>query len=256
MYHNLSAVDYKALYAKYLENGHQPSFFLNMADFTAGKRVLDLCSGVTIRIPNLAIHLGAKYVFAVDPIFYGWSPGSTDYRSEEDFPALASCPKEAVEETGVIYLSDHDVEYALALYSGNPFHVENMQFDVVTCQQAINYWFDKETISYLPAIMAPGAKFVFNTFNKKPPIQPTFKSYTDSMGKVLGEAFYTVDNVPYMHMNNVSVVHHWQMREGMSPHYTMFRWISREEFIVALEEFFHVQLLSEYGTDFYICSRL
>lgn len=254
MYHNLSAVDYKALYAKYLENGHQPGFFLDWANFQPGHRVLDLCSGVLMRIPHLAIDRGAKWVFAVDPIFSSWTINivDTNYRAESDFPALHYLSSnDPIQETGTIYLADHEVDYSVR----NWRDVEEMRFEVVTCQQAINYWFDRNTISYLPKLMVPGGRFVFNTFNKKPPTEPTFKTYMDSRGKVLGEAFYTIDNVPYMHMNNVSVVHHWQMREGVPPHHTVFRWITREEFITTLEEFFHVQLLSEYGTDIYICTK-
>ena len=231
MYNNLSAVDYKALYAKYLEFGHQPGFFLDMANFKAGDRVLDLCSGVLLRIPHLALDRGAKYVFAVDPIFSDWTINrvETPYRSEGELP---------YNETGVIYLAGYDIQY------GFDHWANDLQFEVVTCQQAINYWFNEPTIAYLSKLMVSGARFVFNTFNKKPSTHPDYKTY-DIGGKIFGEAFYTVD----------SMVHHWQMRECVSPHYTIFRWIDRPEFIATLEKYFHVQLLVDYSTDVHICSK-
>jgi SAM-dependent methyltransferase len=118
------------------------------------------------------------------------------------------------------------------------------KFDWIACQQGINYWFGENSIYQLYKSLKHNGKFVFNTFNKKPSSVPTFKEY-EIDGVKFGEAFQLVGNV----------VHHFQMREGMEPHFTKFRWIDPEEFRSVLSPF-HFEEHIDGNSTTYVCSKI
>ena len=245
---HLSPDDYWSLYAKYITDGTPPENMLNWADFKTGDRVLDLGAGALLRISKLAFLKGAGYVVAIDPTYSSWIVDirvDPDLSVIESFPALKSLYNAMYvdEHTHHIYLDDHTIQFSLRTYS-DPLFVDGMQFDVAVCQQAVNYWFDKETIEHLAMLIVPGKKFVFNTFNTLPPTTPNYKTYNIN-GKVYGEAFYLVRDM----------VHHWQGREGLPPHVTSFRWIPRSEFTNILDPYFRVTLITEKNSDLYVCVK-
>jgi hypothetical protein len=243
--------DYQQLYAKYLQSGTSPQTMLERGEFKPGDRVLDLAAGCLLRVSKAAFEAGAGYVVAIDPTLYHLTVYSDDLRHYsviECFPPLAklfgSEDWQVDDNIHHIYLDSHTVEWSLKHYSDFP----DVQFDVVICQQAINYWFNKECIKHLVKLIVPGKKLVFNTFYRKPPTYPDWKTYIID-GKVYGEAFYRVD------YRDKSIVYHWQAKEGIKPHFTAFRYITRNEFVETLEPYFKVIRTTEYNSDLYVCVK-
>ena len=249
MYHNLSAENYKALYAKYLgitsasapTTSHSADQLLDEARFEAGNTVYDLCAGVLLRATRAAWTRGAKTVVAVDSLFSA-THGDHEFvpYGFEDNPrgTWEFLDQDQKELENKVYIDPHEVQYSVLQRS-----YLGQKFDVVICQQGINYWFiDELSIKYLVECMAPGGRFVFNTFYKPPSTYPDWKTYYID-GKIFGEAFYMVDGM----------VHHLQMREGIAPHYTIFKWLPRESFHV-LHKYFLVSRITEGNTDIYCCT--
>jgi 2-polyprenyl-3-methyl-5-hydroxy-6-metoxy-1,4-benzoquinol methylase len=117
-------------------------------------------------------------------------------------------------------------------------------WNVVFCRQAVNYWLDSTIAGQLAEKIKSGGKFIFNTFNRKPNAIPVFKEY-DFGGHRFIEISWLVENI----------VHHVQIREGLPPHTTSFKWISPHDFMVALSPHFKVESEHERNTTIYVCTK-
>lgn len=209
---------YSALYAKYLSKRSvkELASLVNISD----KRVADLCGGSS-RLGPYALKKGAKVVVVVD-------------QSKEMLSSLSKRDR-LISFCGSIdcFLGCFSVE----------FGVEG--FDIVFCRQAINYWFNRESVVLLANSIRAGGFFVFNTFNAKPSRKPTIKEY-----EFEGHQFVEVSQ-----LGENDMVHHVQCRDGMSPHTTEFRWIAPEEFESLLGNFFELHVDEKGKTSIYLCRR-
>ena len=188
---------YKALYAKY-HQGRGIDELLDLAEPLRGMHVLELCGGDG-RMSLAAIERGAEKVVLTD-------------KEKEMFPSL-------LEERPRIKVRVRDAENTL-----NDFRFWKWTFDRIICRQAVNYWLYHRTAEVLPEVLNEGGIFAFNTFNQEPPREPMVKTY-EYQGHHFVEVSWLVGDM----------VHHVQVREGMEPHCTSFRWISPEEFRTLLE---------------------
>ena len=93
------------------------------------------------------------------------------------------------------------------------------KYNKVFCEQAINYWLLNINIEQFSNIFLPNGLFIFNTFSNMPTKTPMIKQYTIDGINYL-EISYLIDNK----------VEHIQIREGYSPHFTEFDWISQEQY--------------------------
>ena len=205
---------YEALYARYLD--HPPEALLNAAELKTGESLLDLCAG-NLRLARQGRAMGAVGITAVDESF--------DMSLGADHTNI-NCYHVPV---------DHMLERCI---------LSQKTYEVVACQQAINYWLTPALAKAVSQIMRPKVgRFVFNTFNTAPPGYPVFKEYVRD-GLRFGEAYY-------MHQG---MVYHVQMREGLAPHMSQFRWISPEEFNLWLSpHFVKVSRITEGKSDIWVC---
>jgi SAM-dependent methyltransferase len=205
---------YERLYARYLAPGRTEQL-LALCGELGGRHVLDLCGGGG-RAARLALQAGARSAVLVDA-----SPLMT--RALTGTPGLS--------------LVIAPVESALhAPLSMTPF-------DVVLCQQAINYWFDPALFAPLRQQMAAGGVFVFNTFWDPPPAYPVPKEYVYEGRRYLELSWRSSD----------TLIEHVQVCEGLAPHTTRFQWVSPEAFHAALEPYFLVEEYREGKTSVYRC---
>lgn len=224
---------YDILYKRYLKRS--PKEMLELAGMKKGYSVLDLCCGSNGRASKMAMEMGASYVCGVD-----MNPWSQKLR---------------LEGIDIFYGTINDFFGRLNIdrsYGRNkPSNLfPDMKFDIVICQQAINYWLKADgTMNYLNSIMKNGAKFVFNTFNKKPSDKITVKEYEiDSLRYVEVFNCYTI---PCGIQSRIS---HLQAVDGLPPHYSEFDWISPEQFRDILQ-IFDIEVKTEKTTDIYICTK-
>ncbi len=221
--YDLSGEDYCKLYERYLKRPVDE--LLLSAGPVEGKKVLDLCAGA-LRLSKRAKELGAAGVAAFDK-----SPKMMDVPWKHEAADIFII--------GEVEFTNYDLFGAL------------FPFDLVACQQAINYWFNERTFGYLVEnIIVDGGAFVFNTFGKKPPAKPTVREYQIS-GVQFMEVYQLVGDMVY----------HVQMRRGMKPHATRFKYITRQEFGIVIEKLIaegklHSFKIREDGnTDIYICRK-
>lgn len=211
---------YEKLYEKYLK--HTASTFEAMRDLAggvSGKVVWDLCCG-TGWLSKACLEAGAKKVVAVDE-----SLDMTDVLRYEIGERL----KLSVQELAT---------FLLLCREEKP--------DVVFCRQAVNYWLTDKSAETLALRMPKGSVFVFNTFNEKPSVVPSMKSYNMD-GDVCWESSWLVEET--------GMVHHVQVRQGLPPHATSFRWISQESYAKWLTPWFVVREKKEGRTSLYSCVR-
>ena len=120
----------------------------------------------------------------------------------------------------------------------------SQKYTKVFCEQAVNYWLTTVDMEKFSNIFEKDGLFVFNTFSNKPPEKPMVKSYTiDSLDYL--EISYLVDGKVY----------HIQVCEGLEPHFTIFDWISKEEYIQLLSPYFNVKIEDNEKSSLYICKR-
>jgi len=209
--YSITAEQYVGLYERYLRR--PPDELLLAAGNIKGKMVLDLCAG-TLRASNRAKELGASWVVALD-------------KSKDIMPAKHKADRIIVCDINKKY------EFMDSFLFGS--------FDLVVCQQAINYWFNSNNIETVCSLLKNGSHFIFNTFNTKPYSNPNMKSYGD-----FAEVVQVVDDVIY----------HLQMRKGFIPHYTSFKWIPPDEFESVLNTYFRdVKSIVDKTTTIYVCER-
>lgn len=220
-YEHLTGERYEQLYARYLE---KPGRLIAAADLNGFKnmRLLDLCSGSGALI-RTAIKLGVNphNIIAV----------------EESKAMNLTMPADVRTYTApVTRLMTFD-------------HIEELcdPFDLITCRQAVNYWWHIEIVERVVGLLRKGGRFVFNTFNTKPAEVPQTKQYIHD-GHQFAEIAYCIENT----------VHHVQAREGMPMHLTTFMWLDPYRFkgdLDTLVELKHIsgwKRVREGTTDTYI----
>lgn len=212
--------DYKKLYKRFYD-GRSPDELIDFAGSVKDKIVLDACGGDG-RMSLAAIKHGAKKVFLID---------------KERKMTLGS--KIHIEPMIEIQISSIET-----FLEWHPRRINHIVFDYAFCQQAINYWLNKETAKGMADNLSEGGIFVFNTFNRKPSKKPAVKEYTID-GNLFIETSWLVKNI----------VHHVQIRDGMPPHATSFYWLSPEYLMEILTPYFSVTVKKERGASLYRCVK-
>ena len=212
---------YQALYAKYLQR--PVSALLDLAGDLKGKTVWDLCAG-NGEISLACIKAGASKVIAVD--------SSADMLQRLDVVDKWMAPN-------TLEVKHISVERHLMRYQNR-----GASPDVVFCRQGVNYWLDSVSANMLSNVMEAGSQFIFNTFNTAPSRSPTVKHY-EYNGHNFVEVSWLVGNMVY----------HTQVRDGMEPHATQFKWIPKEEIILDFENSFGIYIVEDGHTSLYRCTR-
>lgn len=120
----------------------------------------------------------------------------------------------------------------------------NVKFDKVFCMQAVNYYLLNIDMKLFANLFNRGGVFIFNTFNNKPSNIPSVKEY------VIGDESYV--EVSYLVNDEV---YHVQIKENHLPHFTKFKYISRENYIEILSEYFDFEVYEEGKSSVYVCIR-
>lgn len=126
----------------------------------------------------------------------------------------------------------------------NFIYITDKKYNKVFCEQAINYWLLNIDIKKFSEIFERDALFIFNTFSNKPDIKPMIKEYEIDNKKYI-EISYLVNNKVY----------HTQICEGYVPHFTVFDYISKEEYIKLLSPYFDIYLNDNGKSSLYLCKR-
>lgn len=189
----IEGADYDKLYAPYMRK--DPLEMIGELPLK-GQKVLDLCCG-TGRFAKAA-HASGAVVTIVDESqhMFPW-----DWQAENS-------------------IAGHCESVWKSL---SAFAFQEKDFNLIVCQQAVNYWFDPFGAKQVFNILKPGGWFIFNTFNTPPSSIPTVRQYHDER---ITEVAYLINGV----------VHHIQTREGFAPHYTTFPWIAPSAFEDALTQ--------------------
>lgn len=215
---------YEALYAKYLDRGVDE--IIGALPLLNGASVLDLCGG-NGRLSRKLLEGGARRVVLVD-------------REQ------AMVPDELILHEPKFRFRHGDVEEILA----HLFIQTQETFDYAVCQQAINYWLDDESAERVASVLRHDGVFVFNTFNQKPHsvvprvIEYGIMDHTDNFHSFV-EVAWCIDDV----------VHHVQIRDGMTPHYTTFNWISPKKYQEILSPYFVVEEKRNGRSSLYVCTK-
>ncbi len=208
---------YAALYAKYIE-GRDVGELAQLLQPLKGTQVLDLCCGEGLAT-RCVLGMNAERVVAVDaePLMIpAWL---------SKYPNVRICKTSVVDAFDIL-------------------HNLGLSFDRAVCRQAINYWLNRQTAGRIADALEPGGIFAFNTFNQQPTLKPRIKEY-ELGGHAFAEVSWLVGDT----------VHHVQVREGMVPHCTSFRWISPEQFREILEPYFHIEEHRRGKTSLYKCVK-
>lgn len=126
----------------------------------------------------------------------------------------------------------------------NFVNTTNEKYTKVFCEQAINYWLLNIDVKKFSNIFSKDALFIFNTFTNKPSSEPMIKKY-DLDGVSYLEISYLVDNKVY----------HIQICQGYEPHFTVFDWISKDEYIKLLSPYFDIEVKDDGKSSLYKCKR-
>ena len=120
----------------------------------------------------------------------------------------------------------------------------NKRYDKVFCMQAVNYFLDDIDIEKFASLFNEGGEFIFNTFKNKPSSKPMYKEYV-------------LDNESYLEVSYLvnDEVYHLQIKEGHLPHFTRFKYISKERFIEILSLYFDIKIYEDDKTSIYVCKR-
>jgi SAM-dependent methyltransferase len=218
---------YTKLYGRYLTKSIEP--FFDGIDLK-GKRVLDLCAGAG-QLSKYALEHGASTVFMVDTAPQMLNP---DFKSTEN---ILQVPWDVVD-----YIrSFHNT---LRSFHNTPVN-EIRRFDIVTCRQAVNYWFTSVTGEEIASLVKTGGRLIFNTFGNKPSEKPTSREYFHG-GVAYTEVSYLIDDT----------VFHVQTAAGMAPHFTQFKWIDREEFQKKLTPYFILNEMIDGPSSMWYCTKI
>jgi SAM-dependent methyltransferase len=211
---------YEKLYEVYLD-GRSAEELVDLAGDVEGKAVWDLCCG-TGRVSEICVERGAT-VCAVDASY-----GMTK-------PLMEKLKAGAFE--GNLALRMLEVKTFLS----DPIF---FKADVAICRQGVNYWLDEECVELMAKRMPKGSVFVFNTFHSKPMRKPKVREYIHN-DKWFVEVSWLLGDV----------VHHIQVRDGMEPHVTSFKYISPKEFSRILTPYFAIGVQRDGNTSLYKCIR-
>lgn len=206
---------YHALYLRYLQ-GRDAKELLELLEPLPLARFLDLCCGEG-QLTHGALKAGVRHAYMVD--------------AEPKMLPLQSRLRPLAQ------MLPMTVESALRF-----FRAERRHFERVACRQAVNYWLDEKTAKGLHGIMTPKGIFAFNTFNEKPAEKPRVLEY-ELEGHHFAEVSWLVGEW----------VHHVQVRDGMPPHTTRFKWIPPERFRELLEPYFEVEEIRKGKSSLYRC---
>ncbi len=203
--------DYEKMYKRYFDKG--VDYLLEKAKIDKADKVLDLCGG-NGRLTN-------KLKCLCDDVSY--------VDQEKDMIP------DTLEKKGVKVYN----------YSIQDFvNINNLKYDKVFCQQAVNYWLLNVDIEKFSNIFKSGGLFIFNTFSKKPSTKAMIKEYV-------------IENVNYLEISYLvgKEVNHIQIREGFEPHFTKFDWISEEEYKSLLLPYFDIEVDDNGTSSIYVCRR-
>lgn len=210
--------DYEALYAQYHTRGIEEILGL-LGDSVRGGDFLDLCAGDG-RLSRRLTEAGARSVTLVD---------SAPHIIPQEFWSDEEHYRVFVERVRTVLLQRA---------------FDQPLFDGVVCQQAINYWFEDRSAYLVARVLKPGGLFVFNTFNERPDSKPRVSQYELHEHSFVEVSWLIGD-----------MVHHLQVRDGLSHHHTRFRWISPEGFQERLDPYFVIEEFHEGRTSRYRCRR-
>lgn len=203
--------DYEKMYKRYFDKG--VDYLINTTEINKNDKVLDLCGGngrLTRRLKDLC--------------------DDVSYVDQE---------KEMIPDT----LTDDGIK--VYNYSIQDFvNINNVKYDKVFCQQAVNYWLLSIDVEKFSNIFKNGGLFIFNTFSKKPSTKATIKEYV-------------IDDVNYLEISYLisKEVNHIQIREGFEPHFTKFDWISEDEYKKILSPYFDIEIDDNGTSAIYVCRR-
>ncbi|MCK9556142.1 class I SAM-dependent methyltransferase [Candidatus Pacearchaeota archaeon] len=214
---NLTYEQYVILYAKYLDNKNFESILGDTIKRKKDIVCLDLCGGTGDLSEFLLNKLQTKKVWYVDE-------NSNMIRS-------SLIPHRLIKIT---YASVRNFIFLL----------NNWEYDVVVCKQAINYWFNEEIIKQLHKSIKKHGILMFNTFTNIP------ETYSSKK--------YTYNNRNYFELNTVSknnIIMHTQHCEDLIDT-NSFPYISEKEFKDVLEKYFNIDLIKIKNSAYYICKKI
>ena len=230
---------YELLYSRYINDEN----LLNMIDMAdpnyENKKFLDLCCG-NGKASIQALKKNVKYCVMVDKekdMLPKYMQKTTKKR-EFNCMAVADFLRKVNRFNSFNRFNKIDI---------NKIDINKIykNFDIAFCRQGINYWLNEECAENLANIMKKNSVFIFNTFNTKPPIHPIVKEYY----------LYNIKFVEISYVDKDDFVHHVQIREGMPPHITKFKWFSKEYFKNCLDKYFKIDIITRNKTDIYKCIR-
>jgi len=184
--------------------------------------ILDLCCGGG-RITRDALRRGAKRVIAIEEcpqMLKDW-----DYKNNPKITVLQTSVQKALRNWDLMNFG---------------------KVRTAICQQAVNYWLNRETAVLLHKILEEDGTFSFNTFVNIPSRIPQIKTYS------LNEKQYT--EITYIENNDL--IHHVQICEGLPPHTTSFQWLSAEKIQEITKDLFSIHTLVSGPSIIYHCSKL
>jgi len=219
---------YEVLYAHFIKKDKTKQL-LDLAGDLKGKILLDICCG-NGRLTTSALKRKAKKVIMID-------------NEIEMVPHTFWGEKKIEVKIG-------EVKEKLKQLLENESDIET-NIDIAICQQGVNYWLTKTKAKLLSMTMNDNGMFIFNTFNKKPKLIPQIKEYYKEtpIDLVSGRSYVEVSWIIG------DDVHHVQICSGIPPHFTKFKWFSREDFTNILDEYFTIKVLTEGNTDIYKCIK-
>ena len=68
---------------------------------------------------------------------------------------------------------------------------------------------------------------------------------------------YAIDGMSYLEISYLinNKVYHVQVCEGYEPHFTVFDWISKEQYVRLLSPYFELEIKDDGKSSLYICKR-
>lgn len=190
---------YTKLYGRYLKKGPE-RFFAKMDP--KGKRIIDLCAGGG-QLSQYALDHGALFTQMVDLQPRMLNP---DFKSPDGRAGTMTIAIEAFLST---------------------YYLNFIPYDMMVCRQGVNYWFKNVSGEDIAKTLVKGGMFVFNTFGNKPSETPTVREYYHE-GVAYKEVSYLIGDK----------IHHIQTATGIPPHFTVFDWISHDEYTQKLAPYF------------------
>lgn len=203
--------DYEKMYKRYFDKG--VDYLIEKANIGKDDKVLDLCGGngrLTKKLNSLS-----NNVSYVD--------------QEKDM-----IPDNLMDDGIKVY------NYSIQDF----LNINNVKYDKVFCQQAVNYWLLSVDMEKFSDMFKTGGLFIFNTFSKKPSTIAMIKEYV-------------IDDVNYLEISYLvgKEVNHVQIREGFEPHFTKFDWISEDEYRKILSPYFDIEIDDNGTSAIYVCRR-